>query len=146
MYEKGQGVDQSYEKAKEYYEASSSPLQGHANSQSTLGFLYCSGEGVEQSFETARKWLLKAAEQGQEEAIINLQKLDEAEGRTTPSFVPTPFECASCYRPHDPSENKLRPCNGCHRVFYCGKECQKEHWKRETNGHKQRCIDNIKAK
>jgi len=144
MYEKGQGVDQSYEKAKEYYEASSSPLQGHANSQSTLGFLYCSGEGVEQSFETARKWLLKAAEQGQEEAIINLQKLDEAEGRTTPSFVPTPFECASCYRPHDPSENKLRPCNGCHRVFYCGKECQKEHWKRETNGHKQRC--NIKAK
>ena len=53
--------------------------------------------------------------------------------------APKPFECATCFRPHDPPEHKLRPCNGCHRVFYCSKECQVKHWKRERNGHKKQC-------
>ena len=36
------------------------------------------------------------------------------------------YKNTSCYmyRPHDPSEHKLRPCNGCHHIYYCGKECQ----------------------
>ena len=39
-------------------------------------------------------------------------KRRKREGRTTPNtFIPKPFECATCYRPHDPSEYKLRPCN-----------------------------------
>ena len=101
----GQGVDQSYERAKEYYEAAA--RQGIANAQGNLGALYYIGQGVEQSDEKAREWWMKAAEQGQEGAINMLQELDEIEGRTTPSFIPKPFECASCYRPHDPSENKL---------------------------------------
>jgi len=63
---------------------------------------------------------MKAAEQGNELAIKGLQFLDKQEGRTTPSFIPTPFECASCYRPHDPTEHKLNACARCHR----GKECQ----------------------
>ena len=29
----------------------------------------------------------------------------------------------------------MRACAKCRRVFYCGRECQKEHWKR----HKKRC-------
>ena len=138
----GQGVDQSYERAKEYYEAAA--RQGIANAQGNLGALYYIGQGVEQSDEKAREWWMKAAEQGNEVAIKNLQQLDEIEGRTTPSFIPKPLECASCYRPHDPSEHKLRACNGCHRVYYCGKECQVKHWKRERNGHKKMC--NKKAK
>ena len=137
MYHHGQGVDQSYERAAEYFEAAA--RQGHASAQSNLGGLCLLGQGVEQSFEKARAWLMKAAEQGVEQAIKNLQHLDEAEGRTTPSFIPKPFECATCYRPHDPSEHKLRPCKRCHRVYYCGKECQKEHWKAKLNGHKKNC-------
>ena len=138
MYYKGQGVDQSYERAKEYFEAAA--RQEIADAQFNLGALYANGQGVEQSIETARKWLMKAAEQGDEDAIGGLQRLDEIEGRTTPSFIPKPFECATCYRPHDPSEHKLRPCKRCHRVFYCGKECQMKHWKEEgRNAHKQKC-------
>ena len=137
MYEKGHGMDQSYERAAEYFEAAA--RQGNANAQFNLGALYANGQGVEQSFETARKWWMKSAEQGEQSAIKMLQKLDKNEGRTTPSFTPKPLECATCYRPHDPPENKLNACNRCHRVYYCGRECQVKHWKKEVNGHKKRC-------
>ena len=138
MYDNGHDVDQNYERAAEYYEAAA--RQGNAGAQLNLGALYAQGQGVEQSNETARAWMMKAAEQGNENAIRNLfQILDKREGRTTPSFIPKPLECASCYRPHDPPENKLRPCKRCQRVYYCGRECQVKHWKKELNGHKQRC-------
>ena len=136
IYGEGQGVDQSYEKAAEYYKAAA--RQGLADAQNNLGTLYANGRGVKKSFETAREWLVKSAEQGNELAIKNLQQLDEFEGRTTPSFIPKPFECAACYRPHDPPEHKLRPCQRCHRVYYCGRECQVKHWKAK-NGHKKKC-------
>ena len=142
MYQEGQGVDQSDERAAEYYEAAA--RQGLDPAQKNLGNLYMYGQGVERSNEKAREWWMKAAEQGNENAMKGLHALDKDEGRTTPSFTPKPFECATCYRPHDPSEHKLRPCNGCHRVYYCGKECQVKHWKRERNGHKKMC--NKKAK
>jgi len=142
MYEDGHGVDQSYERAAEYYEAAA--RQGYAQAQLNLGLLYYNGQGVEQSFERARELWLKSAEQGQESAINNLQVLDKTEGRTTPSFIPKPIECAECYRPHDPSEHKLNACNRCHRAFYCGRECQVKHWKKERTGHKKKC--NKKAK
>ena len=103
MYANGQGVDQSYERAAEYFEAAA--RQGDASAQFNLGQLYYNSQGVEQSNETAREWLMKAAEQGNGNAIGVLQELDKAEGRTTPSFVPEPFECATCYRPHHPNTN-----------------------------------------
>ena len=137
MYHHGQGVDQSYERAAEYYEAAAT--QGDAGAQYNLGCLYGNGHCVEQSIETAREWWVKAAEQGEQSAIKELQDLDKIEERTTHSFIPKPLECASCYRPHDPSEHKLRPCNRCHRVYYCGRECQVKHWKKEFNGHKKNC-------
>jgi len=137
LYDEGQGVDQSYERAAEYYEAAAT--QGYGMAQSNLGFLYVTGQGVEQSNEKAREWWMKAAEQGADGAIENLQIIDKEEGRTTPSFIPKPFECANCYRPHDPPEHKLRPCKKCHRAFYCGRECQVKHWKTERNGHKKMC-------
>ena len=141
MYKEGQDVDQSYERAAEYFEAAA--RQGIADAQNNLGVFYANGVGVEQSFEIARAWWMKAAEQGDEAAIQGLQQLDAIEGRTTPSFIPKPFECATCFRPHDPSEHKLNACNRCHRVYYCGKECQVKHWKAK-NGHKKEC--NKKAK
>ena len=145
IYDEGQGVDQSDERAREYYEAAA--RQGIGYAQTNLGLLFHNDQGVERSFETARKWYMKAAEQGVEQAIKNLQNLDKKEKRTTPSFTPKPFECATCYRPHDPTEHKLRPCNGCHRVYYCGRECQVEHWKREGEwGHKKNCNKKVKSK
>ena len=140
FYDQGQGVDQNYERAVEYYEAAA--RQGHATAQLNLGLLYLIGQGVEQSNETARGWWMKSADQGEANAIGALQDLDKMEGRTTPSFIPKPLECATCYRPHDPSEHKLRPCNGCHRVYYCGKGCQVKHWKKKMNGHKKMCNKN----
>ena len=67
MYEHGQGVDQSYERAAEYFEAAA--LQGLSRAQYNpwnLGIFFGKGQGVEQSFETARKWWMKSAEQGEE--------------------------------------------------------------------------------
>ena len=144
MYDTGKGVKQSYERAAEYYEAAA--RQGLAEAQNNLGVALSlsNGRGVGQSNERAREWWMKAAEQGVENAIENLQTFDKGEGRTTPSFIPKPIECGSCHRPHDPSENKLRPCKRCHRVYYCGRECQVKHWKKEINGHKKGC--NKKAK
>ena len=104
MYANGQGVDQSYERAAEYYEAAA--RQGNASAQYNLGNRYYNGQGVEQSDETARGLFMKAAEQGIEQAIKNLQMLDEHEGKTTPSFIPKPFECASCYTDHTRSIRK----------------------------------------
>ena len=38
---------------------------------------------------------------------------------------------------------KLKRCARCHVTLYCGKECQKEHWKK--GGHKQRCQEGVLA-
>ena len=62
MHRDGQGVDQSYERAAEYFEAAAK--QGHAGAQFNLGALYKNGQGVEQSFDIAREWMMKAAEEG----------------------------------------------------------------------------------
>ena len=78
-----------------------SARQGDAGAQCNLGKMYAEGRGTEQSFETARGWWIKAAEQGMESidrekissrnislmenAIAELQHLDECEGRTTSS-------------------------------------------------------------
>ena len=58
MYYQGDGVDQSYQRARELWELAAK--QGNADAQCNLGTLYANGQGVEQSFETARKWLMKA--------------------------------------------------------------------------------------
>jgi hypothetical protein len=42
-------------------------------------------------------------------------------------------KCANCN-----NEGSLKSCSLCRVVFYCGKSCQMEHWKK-PNGHKQHC-------
>ena len=145
MYQEGQSVDQSYERAAEYYKAAA--RQGNADAQYNLGCLYSNGQGVERSYEKAREWFMKSAEQGNENAIKGLQMLDEQRKNNSPSFIPKPNECASCYRPHDSPEHKLNACNRCHRVYYCGQEnVQVKHWKKERNGHKKLCNKKTKFK
>ena len=74
MYDNGTGVEQSYEKAVEWYLKAAE--QGFAWAQHQLGYMYESGHGVERSDEKAREWYQKAAEQGYEPAIKELNRLD----------------------------------------------------------------------
>ena len=62
MYQNGRGVEQSYEKAAEWYLKAAE--QGLADAQYKLGVMYKYGWGVELSYEKAVEWVLKAAEQG----------------------------------------------------------------------------------
>jgi hypothetical protein len=140
MYNQHQGqisqynMDQSYERAAEYYEAAA--RQGMPEAQHNLGLLYATGQGVEQSFESARKWMMKAAEQGDEDAINELQRLDEFEGRTTPSFT-APKRCSLCDTPETPT-HKLNDCP-CFGAQYCNAKCQTSQWKMHKKEHRRLC-------
>jgi len=73
--EGSQGVlTQSSERAFEWYTLSAN--QGFALAQYNVGVYYCNGNVVEQSYTKARKWLTKAAAQGQEDATNALKQLD----------------------------------------------------------------------
>ena len=69
-YEKGNGVEQNYEKAIEWY--TKSVEQGNAVAQLRLGYCYEKGNGVEQNHEKAIEWYTKSAEQGNASAMYNL--------------------------------------------------------------------------
>ena len=70
MYYYGHGVEQSYEKATEWYLKAAE--QGLADAQCNLGLMYEYGRGVEQSYEKAVEWYQKAADQGLADAQCNL--------------------------------------------------------------------------
>ena len=61
MYQNGRGVEQSDEKAVEWFLKAAE--QGDADAQYELGVMYEHGDGVEKSYEKAAEWYLKAAEQ-----------------------------------------------------------------------------------
>lgn len=73
MYYCGQGVEQDYGKAVEWYRKAAE--QGAASAQYNLGVCYEYGNGVEQNYGIAAKWYRKAAEQGHEQAKSNLKRL-----------------------------------------------------------------------
>ena len=134
MYYQGDGVDQSYQRARELWELAAK--QGNADAQCNLGTLYANGQGVEQSFETARELWMKSAEKGNENAILGLQQIDKHEGRTTPSFTP-PKRCSTCDAPKT-STHKLRNCK-CKGAQYCNSKCQAAHWKSHQKKHRRLC-------
>ena len=49
--------------------------QGNPDAQYSLGYCYESGKGVKQNIKEAKKWYTKAAKQGDEQAIQDLEKL-----------------------------------------------------------------------
>ena len=61
--ETGNGVEQNYGKAFEYY--SKAAAQGLAAGQYALGFCYSEGRGVAQDYGQAVQWYMKAAAQGE---------------------------------------------------------------------------------
>ena len=62
MYEKGEGTEQDYSKAKEMYEKASA--QGYAQSDYALGNLYYNGKGVPKDYSEAGKWYKNGADKG----------------------------------------------------------------------------------
>ena len=75
MYHNGRGVEQSYERAFEYYEQAAD--LGHADAQFALGLLYATGQGVTKDELKAKEWWTASAAQGDEQAIKNLQILEK---------------------------------------------------------------------
>ena len=127
----GQGVEQSFERAIEYYKMAAA--NGHVSALSNLGNAYYNGQGAEQSYELAREWWTKAAEQGDKNAIKHLKMLDKKEGKTA---TPTTPQCSTCGAP-ETTDHKLRSCKKCHATQYCNRKCQAKHW--GEGGHSREC-------
>jgi TPR repeat protein len=70
MYDNGLGVEQSYEKAFEYYEQAAQ--QGDTSAMAHLGVMYANGLGVDQSYERAVEYYEQAAHLGHANAQYNL--------------------------------------------------------------------------
>jgi TPR repeat protein len=72
LYENGLDVEQSYEKAFEYYEQAAH-LGDVNKAQYNLGVMYAKGDGIVQDLFKAREWWTKAAAQGSKSAAENLK-------------------------------------------------------------------------
>ena len=70
MYFNGEGVEQDYAKAVEWYTKAAE--LGETNAMSNLGYMYANGEGVEQDKTAAVQWFTKAADLGHADAMFNL--------------------------------------------------------------------------
>jgi len=73
LYLRGLGVEQSDEKAFEWFQKAAE--QGDVNAQHNLSEMYWNGRAVPQNYRLAAMWALKAAEQGFVMAQTNLAKL-----------------------------------------------------------------------
>ena len=62
MYDKGYGVPQDYEQARQWYEKAAA--QGYAKAQYNLGVLYHNGNGVPKNLVQAHKWFNLSAAKG----------------------------------------------------------------------------------
>jgi TPR repeat protein len=70
LYESGAGVNQDYDKARQWFEKGAAHGDGEAMDQ--LGGLYALGQGVVQDYQEARKWFEKSAVAGNAQAMNNL--------------------------------------------------------------------------
>lgn len=87
IYDQGNGVPQSYEKAAALYQKAAE--QGHAEAQFRLGYFYKYGQGVQKSDEKAAELFQRSAEQGDRLGQAFLGKCyDDGEG------VPQSYESA----------------------------------------------------
>lgn len=70
MYEYGEGVAQSIERAVVWY--TKAAHNGNRGAQHNLGFFYYSGTGVEQDYKKAFEYFLMAAKQGKPDSMRNV--------------------------------------------------------------------------
>jgi uncharacterized protein len=81
LYHDGQGIPQSYERAKHWF--TKAAQQGHAGAQVNLGTIYLVGHGFYQSDQLALFWFRKAADQKDALAFAKLGLL-HARGQGVP--------------------------------------------------------------
>ena len=117
--------------------------QGQADAQCNLGAMYAGGEGVARSFEAALVWFKKAAAQGLSEAKEFVARAEEELRSSRSASHPERqrevgnHQCVACGAASGSGGTALKSCDRCKRVSYCGKECQRAHWKA---GHKAACV------
>ena len=132
-YARGQGVPQSSKEAAVWFRKAAD--QGDSQAQCNLGAMYGKGHGVPKNTAKALSWFRKAAAQGHQGALDCVAQLEAAE----PPARMGPGGCANCGALEANGGGALKPCARCKVVAYCGRECQKEHWK-VPNGHKYFCL------
>ena len=98
--------------------------------------MYEQGQGVAKSTARALPWYRKAAAQGHKEALERVAELEATQPSTR--LEQEQVGCANCGALQDPDGAALKPCARCKAVVYCGKECQKKHWK-APGGHQGSC-------
>jgi len=166
-YRTGQGVEQSYEKAIEYYTLAIQ--QDDPNAMAGLADMYHHGEGVTKSIEKANELYTRAANQGHATAQCNVgnvfyrgdEGFDQSNERAREWFIKAAYQdhegALHCLQELDKIEGRttptilccstcgkpktplrpLHPCKLCRTVQYCGRDCQVNHWKK--GGHRREC-------
>jgi TPR repeat protein len=82
MYDRGEGVPQSYREALKWYRKAAD--QGDSTAQYNLGFMYASGHGVPQDDATAHMWFDLSAARGDDDAAKNRDVIAQ---RMTPAQI-----------------------------------------------------------
>ena len=106
--------------------------------------MYKNGEGLKRDHAEAVRWYRKAAEQGLVNAVSALNRLSggavtsNANPSTPKATAPANGSvCSNCGIGERGSGAALKPCSRYKVAWYCGRECQVQHWK--AGGHKAVC-------
>ena len=75
IYDNGEGVQQDYSKAAQWYEKAAN--QGMPDAQFNLGLMYYNGKGVRQNTATAKEWFGKACDNGNQNGCDGYRILNQ---------------------------------------------------------------------
>jgi TPR repeat protein len=162
MYDIGEGVATNEKLAFEHFQMGA--FKGYDGAQYNVGAYYANGVYVEQSNIKAREWFNRAAAQGHENAVKELNLLDEKETKaeeerrqtqimqekeekeekeTTPTTTVANKKhrlyCLNCRRPYtNQTKHMFRRCGMCcgRDAIFCGPLCQQLTWP----DHREECI------
>jgi len=166
-YRFGSGVEQSYEKAMEYYTLAIQ--QGDPNAMFDLATMHYHGQGVTKSFEKAIELYTQAAYQGHATAQFCVgnafyrgnEGVDQSNELAREWWIKAALQdqeaalknlqildkqegrttptilCCSTCGKPKTPLRPLKPCKLCHTVQYCGRECQLNDWK--EGEHRKEC-------
>jgi len=108
LYDKGQGVPQSDEKARQWYELAAG--QGEPRAQYNLGLMYLNGQGMKADLIEAYYWISLSAAQGDTQA---LDARDYVSDKMTGDQI---AEAKRKVREHEEKVAEMKKCLTC-RIF-----------------------------